>query len=274
MNLDTVKLIYFSPTDTTRKIVSEIAQGTKANTVNHINITMADSNYRGNLESQADLAIIGMPVYGGRLPVDAVERMKGIHGNGTPAIIVILYGNRAYEDALIELRDVAIEAGFVPVAAGAFIGEHSFSTDDALIAHHRPDVVDLECASNFGNTVRTLIESLQNPIEIPPLDVPGNVPYQDYRVPKDIAPTSDNLICTRCGACATVCPTGAISLQDNEMQTDASLCILCCACVKSCTTGGRELDNALINKVRGMLTTKFSERKEPVLFFPASYNPD
>ena len=235
---------------------------------------MPDTTFRGSLEAQADLVIIGMPVYAGRLPIDAVNRMKTMNGNGTPAIIVVLYGNRAYDDALIELRDLAIDTGFNPIAAGAFIGEHSFSNEKALIAHNRPDEEDFECAAELGATVRKWFGKLEQLMETAPLTVPGNVPYQDYRVPKNMAPTSDDLMCTRCGACATVCPTGAISLQDNQMLTDESLCILCCACVKSCTTGGRELENEMINKVRGMLTTKFSARKEPETYFSEPITPE
>ena len=41
----------------------------------------------------------------------------------TPAVLVVVYGNRAYDDALLELSDIATGAGFVPLAAGAFVGE-------------------------------------------------------------------------------------------------------------------------------------------------------
>lgn len=268
MNVDTAKLIYFSPTNTTQKILDGIAQGVQAATVEHMNLTLPEAKTRLWPEMKRGLAIIGMPVYAGRLPQEAVSRLQRIKGNGMPAVVVVLYGNRAYDDALIELRDVATEAGFIPVAAGAFIGEHSFSTEQALIAHQRPDAGDLQRAQEFGQGIHSLLTSLGSSAGV--LQVPGNVPYMEARVLKNVAPLSDDRVCTRCGTCASLCPTGAISLQGDTMVTDVSLCILCCACVKHCTTGARELMDERINKLRGMLTTKFAERREPEWYFCSS----
>lgn len=270
MNFDVTKLIYFSPTETTAKIAMAIAQGIQASSVAHMNLTLPAAKTRTFEELTDELAIIGMPVYAGRLPAEAVERLGRIKGNNTPAIIVVVYGNRAYDDALIELRDVATSAGFLPIAAGAFIGEHSFSNENALIAPHRPDANDLAYAIKFGNAVCTRMADTVSLDGFPLLPVPGNFPYMDFRMLKNVSPVSDDIICTRCGTCASVCPTGAMSLQDNNMVTDASQCILCCACVKHCTTGARELIDERIGKIRGMLTSKFSQRKEPETFFVPS----
>ena len=267
MNFDVTKLIYFSPTETTQKIVSAIANGASIQNREHLNLTLPDVKEKSFAVLQDELAIIGMPVYAGRLPAEAVERLQRIKGNNTPAIVVVVYGNRAYDDALIELRDVAMAAGFLPIAAGAFIGEHSFSNENALIAHHRPDTDDLAYATEFGSAVRNRMADATSLDDLPVLSVPGNFPYMDFRVLKNVSPVSDGIVCTRCGTCASVCPTGAISLRDNTMVTDASQCILCCACVKHCTTGARELIDERIGKIRGMLTSKFSQRKEPETFF-------
>ena len=50
-----------------------------------------------------------MTVYAGRVPALAVERLKGIKTSGVKCVIVAVYGNRAYEDALVEMQDVATE---------------------------------------------------------------------------------------------------------------------------------------------------------------------
>ena len=60
-------------------------------------------------------------VFAPRVAETAMERLGKIRGKQVPAILIVVYGNRDYEDALIELRDYACEAGFIPVAAAAFI---------------------------------------------------------------------------------------------------------------------------------------------------------
>lgn len=62
----------------------------------------------------------------------------------------MVYGNRDYEDALLELRDTVASLGFTPLSAGAFIGEHSYSTAEMPVAAGRPDATDLQTARTFG----------------------------------------------------------------------------------------------------------------------------
>ena len=51
-----------------------------------------------------DLLVVGMPVYSGRIPASALPALRKFRGNGTPAVVVCVYGNRDYDDALLELR--------------------------------------------------------------------------------------------------------------------------------------------------------------------------
>src|ERR1700690_2267706 len=111
MKIDSTKLIYFSPTQTTRKVVENIAQGIQIVPVEHVDLTLPPAGMRERVEMHDELAIIGSPVYAGRLPVDVISRFRHLKGNATPAVIVVVYGNRAYEDALLELRDLALELG-------------------------------------------------------------------------------------------------------------------------------------------------------------------
>jgi ferredoxin len=270
MHVDSIRLIYFSPTETSLKIAASIAQGMSGVKVSHMNLTVPQARSRSFPPVSDSLAIISMPVYAGRLPEEAVARLRRVQGNGTPAVVVVLYGNRAYEDALIELRDVATECGFVPIAAGAFIGEHSFANEQAKIALNRPDASDVAKAREFGSTVRTMMNDAASLDQISALQVPGNVPYQEHRLLKNVAPVIDKVRCTTCGVCMMVCPTNAMSLQNQTMETDASQCILCCACTRACVLGARVLVDEHINKVRGMLASKFAERKEPETFLGKS----
>lgn len=100
------------------------------------------------------VAIFAVPVYGRHVAPAALERLREIRGEGTPAIVLAVYGNRSFGTAVAELASFVAERGFVPVAAGAFVGEHSYSTPETPIAQGRPDAQDLAAATAFGAQVR------------------------------------------------------------------------------------------------------------------------
>ncbi len=262
MRIDSVTLIYFSPTRTTKRILEEIAAGVGCDLATHLDLTPPAIGGRRLAVAGASLAIIGAPVYGGRLPAIAVERLRQLQGNGALAVPVVLYGNRLFEDALLELCDVVAGRGFRPVAGGAFIGEHSYSTAALPLSSGRPDAQDLEQACDFGRQIREKLLALSSSRSLTALAVPGNFPYREWRKPMDIAPATDMTLCTRCGACVEVCPTAAITPEDVS-QTDPVSCLLCCACVRACPAGARVLDHPVIQQTQKWLSTGCAERKEP-----------
>jgi len=254
----TLKLIYFSPTGTTRKILEAIADGFGAQTVEHHDLTYTT---RAACRLTNGTAVIGIPVYAGRVPEVCLKRLAKFTGAGIPAILVALYGNREYEDALVELRSVAMQAGFSVIAAGAFIGEHSYSTVAQPIAAGRPDAADLAIARQFGRDIAHKLNADDQPATP---DIPGNIPYRNRTPLGGIAPET-NTACTLCGLCADVCPTFVIQVG-SEVITQADNCIMCCACIKQCPEQARELNHPVIRERRNMLFNKFSSRKEPELF--------
>ncbi len=161
-----IHLIYFSPTATTKRTLEAIARGTGRTVGSVTSLTLGTPADLPEY-SQDDLVLIGMPVYAGRLPQLAVERFLPIAGNGAAAVPVVLYGNRHYDDALIELYDQCREQGFRPAAAGAFLAEHSFSIPERPLSKGRPDAADLEKAEAFGQQIGTA--ALKS--------VPGNRPF-------------------------------------------------------------------------------------------------
>lgn len=262
MNIDSAKLIYFSPTGTTRRVIETIAQGAQIVTAEHVDLTSPDAEKRKLPKMSDELAIIGSPVYGGRLPTDVNARLRGLRGDDAPAVVVVVYGNRAYEDALLELRDLALRAGFKPVAAGAFIGEHSYSNAATPIAAGRPDVEDLREAKQFGKRIYSKLRDMRTLNAVALLQVPGDFPYKERRTLSNICPLTHEKLCARCEKCASVCPTGAITVGDTVM-TDPNLCIRCCACVKTCFTGARMMEDSRIRLVAERLSMNCRERKEP-----------
>jgi ferredoxin len=262
MEIGNANLICFSPTGTTRRVINGILSGLKPTKTIDIDLTSPGRRQTLPITLEPGLAIIGVPVYSGRVAPVAAKAIHSLQGSGQPAVLVVVYGNRKYEDALLELQDLTRNVGFVPVAGGAFVGEHSYATDTFPIASGRPDGDDLAHARRFGTQVRGKLEGMQDPAQAPVLTLPGNVPYRQPKIIKGIAPNSREGTCTRCGTCVEVCPTAAITVG-NGVETNLEACILCCACVKNCPTGARVMDHPEILRVAGWLNENFRQRQDP-----------
>jgi len=266
MTICTTQLIYFSPTRTTQQVLTGIAQGIDTNDVIHLDLTPPGVRGRTFEVGPETVAVLGAPVYGGRLPKVAVERLYRVRGNGAPAVLVVVYGNRAFEDALLELKNIAEACGFVPIAGAAFIGEHSYSTEAMPIAPGRPDAADMEKAVAFGQQVREKLAQTSYE-DLPPLYVPGNYPYKEQKPSTGTSPAPTTIadLCTLCGDCAAVCPTAAITVGDTVI-TKAAVCIRCCACTRACPTGARVMEDPRILRTAAWLYEEHSARKEPEVF--------
>ena len=263
MSAPNLTLIYFSPTNTTRTVLESIAKGMGGTIAREMNLTRPE-----NRKNLSDLAfdgpvLIGAPVYAGRLPKDAAQCFSQLKGNAAQAVLIVVYGNREYEDALLELRDIADGANFTPVAAAAFIGEHSFSSDSLPIAPGRPDAQDLATAEQFGHNAAALIGPQPGHI---PLAVSGNFPYKDAMpagAPAFIQVTDQ---CDACGICLASCPNEAID-EAAQYATITEKCILCCACIKACPNQARiMMDGPIMDKAK-WLHANCATRKEPQFFY-------
>ncbi len=252
-----ISLIYYSPTNTTQTILKQLAQELKPQILTEIDLTKAGNT---DLEiDNEDICIIGAPVYGGRIALTAIERLKEIKADNAKAVLVAVYGNRAYEDALLELKDTTTECGFDTIAAAAFIAEHSFSTTEKPIAHSRPDKDDFVKIADFAQELKAKVdsESFTTPT------IPGNFPHKDRSQLPALAPQTVKESCIDCGKCISVCPTDAIEVGG---KTNTELCTWCFACIKACPNEGRVFDNPSINGLKDKLFNLCSERKEPEFF--------
>jgi len=257
-----VHTLIFSPTKTTEKIVNTIAHDLSGKVYTH-NITYkapADSV----LLSEDDITIVGVPVYGGRIPRVALECMRKITSAGGPVVLVAVYGNRHYDDIFQELHSWCTEAGFIPIAAGAFIGEHSFSKQSHPIAPSRPDADDLAKASTFAQEIEKKIQQKQS-IKLEVADLPGNKELKPVMGTPPETPTTNMNNCTLCNKCVAACPTSAITMN-GAIYTRREACIMCMACVKVCPHQARKAETPFFNGIREKLVANCVQRKEPELF--------
>jgi ferredoxin len=274
MEIKTISCICFSPTGTTKTISEHIAKGMGAESIEMMDCTKRSDREKFKRAFGDDPVILATPVYYGRVPEEIVPFFTALTAQKTPVVLVAVYGNREYEDALRELHDIAMAQGFIPVAAGAFIAEHSYSSSDRPIAQGRPDAEDLEKALMFGASVRENLERLDSPDSADALKVPGNVPYvtpenllmiKKIRNAVPFTPETDVDLCTQCGQCVEVCPSEAIS-TNGEVLTNRWGCAICFACIRNCPTGARQMTEPNFSKAIQHLYEICRERKEPELF--------
>lgn len=247
--------IDFSPTGGTRKVADIIAEEWEG-PVTRVDLADAKTDCSKIQFGQGDAALIAVPSYGGRVPELAAKRLMKINGNQARCVIVCVYGNRAYEDTLVELRDIAESCGFRVIAAISAIAEHSIIHQYAA---GRPDEKDAEELRGFAKKIYgKFIDDEPSAFE-----VPGNRPYRKAGgaglVPKA---TKE---CVSCGVCAENCPAQAIS-RDSLKTADSKKCISCMRCVAECPRSARKVNGALVSAAALALKKPCSERKETELF--------
>lgn len=257
-----IHAVLFSPTHGCRKIAEIVTQTLKSNLqaekVTHFDLTLPGGRTgSAPLIEADDLLVLALPVYGGRIPQIMLTSLCKLKGNGAKAIVIAVYGNRAYEDALLEMKDLLTTQGFAVVAAAAFIGEHSLSR---RLAAGRPDSDDMVLAREFAEKAAAKLAAQNYTVPI----VPGNTPYRDYSPAVNLAPhTTDS--CYNCMLCVYNCPAGAISLEDPKV-VDGAECLRCCACVKGCPVEAKLFNvPSFMEKIKAM-EENFIKPKAPEMF--------
>lgn len=247
--------IVFSPTGGTQKAATLLTDALEGE-VTRVDLTDSKQNFQEVSLTEDDAAVISVPSYGGRVPAVAVERLTQLNGHGARAVLVCVYGNRAYEDTLAELEDAAKQAGFRVIAAVAAVAEHSIARQ---FASGRPDAQDAERLSEFAKQIQAKLSAgdASEPA------IPGNRPYKKTSragmVPK---PTKE---CTGCGVCAAQCPVQAID-RENPEKVDEKACISCMRCISVCPHSARRVNPVMLSGVSLMLKKVCSERRDCELF--------
>lgn len=264
-----VCLVYFSPTGGTKLIASTVAEAIAAELklpLEHFDITRPDARKQECNFTRDDLVLIASPTYAGRVPnkmLPEFERL--VHGNGTNAVIISVYGGRSNDEGLRELVLLAEKNSFNVIAAAGCVARHSMS---GSLAAHRPSQNDLEELAAFGRKAANKAITKPEPVKID-----RDTPIAPYYKPlkEDLTPAvflkakpqthADK--CIACGLCAEACPMGSISFDD--FCTVPGICIKCHACVRCCPTEAKYFDNEeLLSHIR--MLEKNYQGKQDYLF--------
>lgn len=242
--------ICFSPTGGTKK-VADILSGYFCGSAEYIDL---NKPVESKLFCSEDICFISVPVYGGRVPFAIKDRILSLKGNGAKAVLVTVFGNRAIDDAMLELKDIAEECGFIPVAGVEAVAEHSLARS---FAKGRPDTEDKAQLTDFAGRIK---EALINNSK---LTVPGNFPYKEYKPSPMKLYLKDT--CVNCKKCARECPVGAIS-ADNIKEVDGAKCFSCMRCVAVCPTKARNNAPELTAMFEEKLSKVANTKKENKLY--------
>ncbi len=265
--------IFFSATDTTKKVVEELAQslaeafGVESKT--HDFTLPQNRKFFPEIEANT-LVVFGLPTYAGRLPNLLLKYLETINGNSAFAVPVVTFGNRAFDNSLIELRNLLEAHGFQTMAGAALSCEHSFSY---TLAAGRPDPKDLAELRDFASKVhKKILETDLKTYNHSPIDVEGDSEAGYYQpqtndgtkidIRKAKPKTSE--ACTKCGTCIRSCPMG--SIEANDPSVVGGVCIKCGACVKKCHVQAKYFDDEGFLYHKTELENKYSRRAENSFF--------
>ena len=226
--LNKVEVYFYSPTGGTKKVAQALGNALTEN----VDMKNMGSKFGVSKSGECDLVVLVVPVFSGRVPKVAADRIKGIAAEGKKVVTAVVYGVRAYEDALLELNDIAKEGGMEVVGSAALIAEHSMYRE---VGKGRPDAADMDEIKAFAEKVLAKLESG----EVTEIQVPGNFPYKPEMVVTETPIFKDD--CVGCGLCVNTCPFEAIVRNMRIAETDVNKCNLCMACVKVCQRGSRVL---------------------------------
>lgn len=258
MEYTSVESIFFSATGTTKTVVDAISKELPGPKNVH-NLLLRPLDQPLHLPPTS-LALVAMPVYAGRIPQYAMQSLAKVTGQKTPVIAVVVYGNRHYDDALLELKITLEGNGFTVLGAAAFIAQHSiFPT----VGAGRPDAADTQSIVEFTQKCVQKLAGFSDIEQMQRVQVPGNTPYKEAQ-PVPLKPSSDDS-CTLCGACADICPAQAITVGTTYRKDDAR-CFSCAACISVCPVHSQAFRGPVYEKFSAAFAEKCSARREPEMF--------
>lgn len=271
--------VFFSPVNNTRTMVKKVAGDLAKKLelpVEFIDFTTPADRGQGWKFGKEDLVVFGTPTFAGRIPNKILPYVQTLfEGDETLAVAMVTFGNRNFENSLIEVKNELVNHNFSPFAGAAIACQHSFTEK---LATERPDGEDIRQIEAFVEEIAELLKHTQKKEELwTPVAVPGDDPLTGYYVPLGVdgqpvqflkaKPKTIEEDCDHCGACAAHCPVEAIDFNDETKVPGT--CIKCQACVKVCHTGAKYFDDEKFLSHVKMLEENYTRRAKPQFFIGA-----
>lgn len=266
-----IESLFFSATGNSRQVVntllSSLSKALGCRVTASYDVTPMAARQREYCFESSTFVVVGCPVYAGRVPNKIMPFFQhNVKGNSTPVVVVLTYGNRAYDDALREMVGLLSAAGFVVVGAVTQPSQHAFSS---RVAQGRPDADDLERVAQYGKTLAerigtgtvhpSFVASQEELVYYTPLTTQGT----RANILK-VKPETDRTLCDGCGVCAERCPMG--SIDTREPWTVSGICIKCHACVAGCPRHAKTFTDPEFLSHVAMIEANFGTRKDAEFF--------
>lgn len=198
------------------------------------------------------------PVHAQTVPRVFRQRILALPQGTGPACILCTYGGVDPGSALRDCARLLARRGYTVLAAAELPDRHSYDRSHCPGLEVPRRWRDEELSA-FAQAVRDKLSAQPSPVRLPHRLSPGRyLPQHAMAALGTRYPAPDAQLCTHCGRCAAVCPTGA-ALGDKKR------CIRCAACVDACPSGARRLE------LRTWVTRQYLARsirapKEPAFY--------
>lgn len=245
---------YFSPTGGTKRVMEVVgaAWDCEKRRFDLADAPAACDEIKFEAE---DVCLFAVPSFSGRVPQFIIPKLQRLKGNGAKAVLIAAYGNRDFDDTLLELKNALEGAGFLCAAGLAAVTQHSIMPD---FGAGRPDARDLEELKGYALKCKEAAANATSAVA-----VPGNRPYREYMaIP--IRPKAGKL-CNECGLCAKKCPVNAIS-PSSIHTAGKDKCISCLRCVAVCPNHARQLNRFMLRVAKLKMKKACGGRKSNQLF--------